>query len=468
MRDWTLPAGELQRPARSTLWLLGVVLAGAMLTALGYGALALVGAPFLLACLIGLYGDARVFLWILILVSGIGFTWADATVKVGGNPVNVSGLHWGLAFLVAALMLVRERRLPMPGPLRLYGAFVGLEILGVLWAPNPFEGVKYAIMFAAPLLFFALAYGAVRDVRDLRALWGAYWVALALALAAAGALGVLNLLGLRTPGFIGPLGNRPLAIFLLPFAALAFAGWRYRGPAHLLLAFALLALIVMTLSRMALAAALALGWFALAGRPIRARVGALAAIALAGWMVLQVPPVRARFFPDRYASATAGGIGVSGRGANAALTVGGLDLTGRGLIWYRTAQHAMESPIVGHGTGSAHVFLVQALGAYGEAVAHPHNGYLRAFHDLGVFGLVLTLAFVAAMLWFFYGLHRKAAGPLAKELALAAALSWTAYAMMALTDNVMVYVTFFTQNVFILTALAMRAQELDTGAERGT
>jgi O-antigen ligase len=85
---------------------------------------------------------------------------------------------------------------------------------------------------------------------------------------------------------------------------------------------------------------------------------------------------------------------------------------------------------------------------------------VRAFHDWGVPGLLVVLAALVVPIIAFARLRRRATRELTRELALAAALTWIAFAGVSIFDNTLLYFTFFTQNIFLVSALALRAEQV--------
>lgn len=445
-------------------WLSGLLWGGAAAMAalaavLGAAPALVLLLPLLLACLLAALGEARLFLWLLAATSGLGVGWGNAeALAVAGRTINVSGLRWGLIVLAAGLLLVRlpARRLPLP--LRIYGLFVALAAAGILWAPDPFEGFKNTLQLAAPLLIAAVAVRAVETPEHIEELLRALWVGLLLGVGAALLVGLARGYAWELRGGL-QIVPRTLGTFLLPFMALALAGWRHRSPAYAVAALVLLLVALPTLSRATILTMVLMAPLAMIHGPARWKVGGLAAAALILTLASLYAPLRERVLPEG-ASFRPDAIEISGRGRDAELQAGGLQLSGRGLLWLRVYQHAEERPLVGHGTGSATVLL--ASQPWG--ILHPHNDYIRAFHDQGLAGLALVLAFGASVLGWCRRAHREARGALSAWLSLAAGLALFAYLLTAVADNVMLYVTFFTQNVFLLLALAARARQMEEDA----
>jgi O-antigen ligase len=436
--------------------------AAALVVAAGQGSLALALLPVGVTVTAGLLGYPRLFLWLLIATSGVGFAWVDGLgLPVGGgHTVNLTGLHWGVLMLAAGTLVIRTPGARLPRLLFPYLIFTGVAAAGLLWAPSRFEALKNLLQYLAPLLIGWVAYRATRSREDVARLRAAFWIGLAAA--AAVALGAaISQPELRGGALGGALGARTFAIYLLPLLALALAGWREWGGAHIGLACMIFGLALLTLSRTVAAIMLILMLIASGGGWSRKLLGLLL-VAVMGGVALQFEPLRERLFVDPRIGFTRGGIEIVGRGSEASLSLAGVDLSGRGILWVQTWLHARQAPVLGHGTGSATHFLETTLRV---GSSHPHNDYLRVFHDLGLVGLAAVLFAAVAVARGLRRLRARATTPETRYLAGAALLAWLAYLLVALTDNGMVYVTFFTQNVFILIALALRAVELESGAE---
>lgn len=451
-------------PGRGELAFLGVgVLGVAAMAATGAGVLTVVLLPFLASVVLALLGQATAWLWVLVAVSGIGLSWAEGDVALGPWAINIAGLQWGLTFVLGGILLVLLPRTGQkwPAPFRWYAAFVAVAAVGVLRGPDLFYGVKNAIQYAAPLIVGLVVLRTARVPERIVALRGSLWVALVLsAIVAVASLPWLTLTGEFT-GVGAALGTRTTAIFLIPMYALALAAWRVRGTGYALIALAVFAMMVLTLSRTVTAVALVLLAVALmwdAGWPARAR--AVALVVLLATLALSFAPLRERMLGGRQAltSMAQPTVEVSGEGRDAGLEFGNIALSGRGVLWLQTWRHAVQAPIAGHGTGSSEYFLDTRQ----FVASHPHNDYLRVFHDAGVIGLGVMLAMAVAGLAALRRLQRSSVSLLGRELSFAAFLSWLAYLMIAVTDNIFVYVSFFTQNLFLLIALAYLVIERET------
>jgi O-antigen ligase len=441
------PGAGLGR-ARAVLWV-GVAVAAGGAAALGAAPIVLLLLPLLLASVLALLGSDLAFLWILVASAGLGIGWAEgAAFQIAANTINVGGVRWGLIFLVTAFVLVRRRALRLPVTLAPYAVFVALATVGILWAGDRFEGIKNGIQYATPLLLGLLAYDLAKREPNVEALRTAFWLGLVVSATAA-----------VVPGLIGAsldpdgrLINRAFATYTLPLAALALASMRHRDRRWLLAFGAVLGLALLAQSRTSIAALLLLALLSgLHGAARGFRVATLVLVAGVAFAGLSYPPLRARLVAEG-AQGLDEGLAVTGSGEAARIQVGGVELSGRGLLWLQTWRHALQKPLLGHGTGSATAYLETTFP--GGAV-HPHNDYLRAFHDLGVVGLASVLAFAVLVPFGLLRRHRRARDALGRELALAAFLAWVAYLAIAVFDNAFIYVTTLTQNVFVLTGLAL-------------
>ncbi|MHB1168919.1 MAG: O-antigen ligase family protein [Longimicrobiales bacterium] len=456
-----LTARAAPAPYGFNRWQIGLLIVGAATSACfaaaDLGPLSVAVLPFLASAALAMLGQATAWIWLLVAMSGVGLTWAEGSVVLGSWTINTAGLQWGLTFVLGAMLLVLLPRaqLSWPTVFRWYAAFVVLAFIGLLRAPNLFEGVKNAIQYGAPLVFGLVALRVLHDPRRIETMRTAFWIALGISFVVAIASIRWSSFTGDAPGLTGALGNRVYSIFLLPMLALALAAWRRRGPAWMLLVITIVALIAATLSRTVTAVAVvmtavAFMWDAGWGQRLRGVV----VVALLGVLILSFEPLRERFITGEDARRPRQStVVVTGEGRSAQFNVSGISLSGRGLLWLQTWRHAMESPVIGHGTGGAEAY----LGSMQMVSAHPHNDYLRIFHDYGAIGLSLLLAIAAAGLLSLRKLYRKSESLQTRELALAAFLTWLGYLMVAVTDNIVVYVSFFTQNMFLLIAMAHAA-----------
>ncbi len=441
------------RAWRFGAWAGVAALAGAAAAWGAAGALLVLGA-LVLGGVLALLGTPLPFLWIIVATSGLGFGWLDAeALRVAGYTINVNGLRWGIVVLVTAAVLVREGRPALPRHFRGYATFVVLAALGILWTPSWFEGLKHVLQVAAPLLVALVALRAIRSADDAATIRSAFWIGLIMAAGVGLTLGVIGLGGGRDLGD-GRLLHQATGLYLLPLMALGLAAWRCRGGAYAIVPAIIFTLGLITLSRTTVVVMLGLIVLSAWGRPLRWYVGVALSVALVATLALQYEPFRDRVLGTEDGGGGGGGPAVSirGTGQGAELVIAGVSLTGRGLVWLQTARHGAEAPVLGHGTGSAVHFLETVIAA--EGVIHPHNDYLRVFHDLGLVGLAVFLVALWILARHLHRLHRDAPDTRARERALAGGLALAAYLGAVMFDNALVYPVAFSQNLFLILVLA--------------
>lgn len=242
-------------------------------------------------------------------------------------------------------------------------------------------------------------------------------------------------------GLLSSFGKGPIALFALPIYCLALSRWRYdkhKIAARLATALALASILV-TVERMAsLVALLVLLPFRFIKFDRRFLSNALASTALVlilGFLLFQIPAVHYRFFEAKDPTFEQQEI---------------IDTTGRAEMWYVTLVDALEKPFIGHGTGSSEVLIPELV----PGLDHPHEEYLRVYHDLGVIGLALFISAWFGRVFHHFRLWRSSGdNPDAAQPHMAAALASLALIVSFLTDNALV-ATFVMVPVFVLFAIA--------------
>lgn len=240
---------------------------------------------------------------------------------------------------------------------------------------------------------------------------------------------------------------RIFATYVLIGMSWLLAGWRYGSKRDLVWALVLVFLIILSLSRMALATAVLLFPLAWVGGLRRrewlrlAFVGILIS-AIVYVAVISFEPLRNRFALDADAES------ITGEEAT--------DYTsGRYTYWVITLSSALESPWIGHGAGSS-ATLLSAL----FPVFHPHDEFLRVFHDYGLIGLLLFLYAIwklSRMSWRVWSEAKGCGAPQAR-LHLAAFLSFVAVFFPMLTENSLVYLFMMAPlGVFLGASLGLRS-----------
>ena len=143
----------------------------------------------------------------------------------------------------------------------------------------------------------------------------------------------------------------------------------------------------------------------------------------------------------------------------------------RPLFWAHVARSASESPIFGKGIGSSQAVMNERW----PSVGHPHNDYLRVWHDLGLVGFAaliasfVTWARALARDWrqgTDDGEYAEAEGAPA-QLELAGLLALVALVLPMVTDNALVY-PFVVGPVGVLVGAGLGARAVGgTGRRQG-
>jgi O-antigen ligase len=361
-------------------------LAVAVVAAAAAGALVVRAAPFagvvVLAVIVFAYlaQMARRPLGEVLLVAMIGLAGiVDILQKIdagaaSGQAVETVAMVW-LGFLVCLSGLSIPEG-AAGRALGLLALFVAFTVVSYSWGTISTQSIQNVLVYIACLLFTAIAATVVRyRPRQLyEVLSKAWWVAGSIGL---GLYAVS--VAIAGPGTHQIISPRPLGLLGVLLVAWFVAGARVgRKYANWMVGAALL-LTLLSLSRSALAAQVAM--VALARFDLRTfrswlvAIGAIvAALSVAIATVFLYAPLHHRFFHGD--TAQVGGISIN--------------VTGRDTLWAANWDYFVKAPVIGHGAGAADR-LTSALPEHGGA-AHPHNDYLRILVDYGIVGLVL---------WFF-------------------------------------------------------------------
>jgi O-antigen ligase len=114
----------------------------------------------------------------------------------------------------------------------------------------------------------------------------------------------------------------------------------------------------------------------------------------------------------------------------------GINVSGRANMWAAVTESAERSPVIGQGLGTSQLAISDAF-----ELGHPHNDYLRLWHDLGVIGLLLFVVSLTRWLgilirdWRAADRRRNRIAP----LKLASALALLGLLLAATTDNAIIY-----------------------------
>jgi O-antigen ligase len=114
-----------------------------------------------------------------------------------------------------------------------------------------------------------------------------------------------------------------------------------------------------------------------------------------------------------------------------------INASGRLNMWPVVIDSAREHPLIGKGLGSSQ----QVINAIVPTAGHPHNDYLRIWHDLGLVGLFLFAVSLLIWLWMLSVGWYRAVGinSRAARVKLAALLGLAGLLAAMTTDNAVIY-----------------------------
>ncbi len=273
--------------------------------------------------------------------------------------------------------------------LRLIAAFLGLNLLSILWTPAPLSAAAgYWCSWVADIaaIWFVLRDGTVED-RAAAVMKGYVWGACLVAIVA-WALPARQDLRLGDEDFLHPnaLGFLfSIAILLAFHLARKAAIWTWP-------ALFLSTTLLRTLSKTSIIAFVAAFGFALIkdstlSRKVKVWIGIAAGLILVSlWGVLEA-----------YLIAYTDGVGPE-------------TLTGRTLIWVSSLEYAIKKPILGNGFYS-YRFIIPPIGIFQAQQAH--DELLQQFFAFGAIGAILTVA----IYWVFFRQIRRSPPSHLKTLA---------------------------------------------------
>jgi O-antigen ligase len=224
---------------------------------------------------------------------------------------------------------------------------------------------------------------------------------------------------------------RSYALFALFSVARHLAAWRCGKPSAFWIAAAITAVIVLSVSRTAMIAAMLMFPLAALSRfdhkgVVQAAIMVMGGAAVLAAVILSSPMMYERFF-----------------GLDASMNVGGVAINGSGRseMWALVYADSARARWLGQGVGSSAILIDNHFSGLG----HPHNDFLRVLYDFGVLGLICFLWFLSGATWtLLVGVwrqaHMGAAGRVRLQYFLTPALSMVGIGAGMFTDNSVSYV----------------------------
>jgi O-antigen ligase len=133
--------------------------------------------------------------------------------------------------------------------------------------------------------------------------------------------------------------------------------------------------------------------------------------------------------------------------------------TGRSFMWEQMFARAQEEHWTGRGSGTGETLVYQITGGAG----YPHNDWLLTYFDYGVLGIAVFTGCMLLTVWDCLRKARICRHPETRLLLLAGASAFIPFMLMMMTDNIMVYASFFGNLHFTFLGLAygsLRAERL--------
>jgi O-antigen ligase len=365
--------------------------------------------------------------WIVLVSTGV----AVVTSGVQVLGVRLLAFTWMVPLVVALLDLAFVRGKPHL-PLRIWMPWLLLLLVYVLRADTE-NALQRTVMMATPLIVGLAVSKHVSSPTCLQRFERANVLLTVAFLAGVVVKSGLSLRGLPSPSALAP------NVMTGALLASLFASRYALGTQRSLVWWGVLAFApVVALTRTGIvvtALTLPLTLAPLAWKRRAAFAGLLLAAALA---VFQTERVQRKMFS-------------SGEGTLADLTLDNPDIrwSGRRQIWEYLEAQIDKRPWFGHGANASEPVAL----ALSHGASHPHNDWLRLRYEYGNFGAAVFAACMLAQLLHLWRGARRA-DPHRKVLAYAGASSFIAFSVFMLTDNIILYTSFFGNLQFTIIGLA--------------
>jgi len=379
---------------------------------------------------------------------------------VGDTDMSTSGLRWLLiaaATIILNLSYLRKRAIPKH--YYIFIIFMFYAFLRWTFAPSLTIGMKDLLMYALGPLAGIISYhvfstGQTKHIEQVEEFIRYSFIIILMIFGLSFYTGGLEW---TVNGPKGIVVARTIALFTATVLTVSLGRWRYdldprKRLNGLLISTVILGTIGFTLSRMATGISLLLTIISRHKPSNTFRL--LAAVTLSFVVVvvlfLSISSFRERTFkrgeiPNSFAE-----------------MVETFDSSGRiNRMWPAALASALESPLIGHGPGSARTVVALIMTQHERTEYNPHNEYLQVFHDFGLIGLLLLLGFWIPMMIRYWRLWNKSDREQDVQMAkwsMVAFLCVTLCVITAITANTFHY-PFVTTTAFIIVGIADAVQE---------
>jgi hypothetical protein len=434
------------------------VTAGALVLGAGLATVPLMTAGLFLGTMVFLLTLARplIVLGMMLAIGAVDLsfiTGGEVLAQWGGIDMNGMRLI-GMVIALGAVLVVEPRaaRHAFSPRARWYGLFLLYGAATLTYSFMPLDGARLLLKLAYPLLLFVTVLAVVRERRDLERLMS--WALAGGAVMAVFIVPMLLLFGQYEFGAYGRLyatgpvlNTSVLSFYMLIIGLMAFGRFAVRRqPMYLLLVAASGVWIILCMTRITLLATIVAFLVIAAYSAWRDRDIRMPLIA-AAMMLLVVIPLTPIALERTF--------GVAPTMAELAQLAGDpvglynrMNFQGREIIWPVVGQAFLASPVLGQGLGVSTHYVVTTIDPAGGAVVH--NEYLRLAADTGLIGLVLFTT--AMMIWLVVVVRGGRAPGMVREFAVPAVAGMVAWAVIAVTDNPFDYYAAFTQYIAFLVA----------------
>ncbi|NQT55524.1 MAG: O-antigen ligase family protein [Desulfobacteraceae bacterium] len=351
--------------------------------------------------------------WVIIIATGIAC--------MGGKGVlgfKVSGLTWFIPMFLATLIIIRN-----PGRIR-FPLWIWLPwvlFLVVYHFASRYPSLQRTVQLICPLVVgVAVSTSTVNGNQVARFIRVIKGFAIVIAMVAAFKTGLL-LTG-TIPSVTGLAAESMTALLLCCIFAAEYAEGKHLS----LYWWSLMAILpVYALTRTAIACAGLSLPFTFAPLRLDKRIIFLIAALIVGVALFYSPRVQKKMF-------------YSHKGKISDVMAGKVADSGRFEMWKAFESKIKRRPWLGRGTGAGQVFTGRITGG----LAYPHNDWLLSLYDMGILGTGLYALTIMIASFHAWRTTRSVKGE-SRTLLFAGAFSFVILALMMITDNIMVYSSFF-------------------------
>lgn len=357
---------------------------------------------------------------------------------------NVSGISWVVPLIISALIIVdRLNRVTFPWKLWLPWILlliIQLFTLDYSLLDSRVRPLQRTVQVLTPL-FVGVAVSTFRPTSEVLGKFITMLRLFAFSLAAIMLLKGRNFFFVE--GFSGFAATNMTFLLLCVFFANRYLMFNEKKDLQLWLILSFIPLLSIT--RMVIANILLTFPLAFSPMSFARRLIFLLVIAVAGVGIFQLPQVQQKMFYSGQ-----GKLSDIGRSEDFATS-------GRFFMWEMLYSKAQDEHWTGHGTGSAESLIYSTRG-----LAYPHNDWLLTYFDYGALGVVIyALSILLAILHGFRA-QRKTQDKNIRLLFFAGISAFIPYMIVMITDNIMVYASFFGMLHYTFLGLgygALRAEQ---------